>query len=763
MSDSPDVGGGGRRLAVLLLLVVGATAAVVSWRSLEADRGAARACDLLAEGRFVEAIAAAEAHAGPSGGGRRAAECRCVAQAQTGHLDRCLDDLTGLLRDPAAADWVPPLELTRLAVARLRDGGRADEGAALARRAAVAFPDDGPLRYLEFTVRAKSEGEEEAARALAAELGDGGEHADLRTLLATVFERRGDLAAAAEVLGDVPFAGGPDRRTEWYRARMRIAAASDDLDGLRALRQRWSAEPGVPAVLPIAAFATSLSLYQLTDPEVPTGVLLQAAVAGQEELPDDLAELCWRRLVSTLVATDQIDAAVEALGRGRERFELVGLSADELRRADLHFDETAEVGEVVFHLEHVPGGELLLSVAPPTPMSEPFAPAPGAGPTRSVRRPPGTHPLRWVVNSAEGPLASGNVFVQPGSTVEVTPRRAAASTPAAPPVPAAAATPPLGDGRSRVVLVLWDCADWRLVRYLLARGELPVLRTLLNRGARAVVHSSPPYTAAAVGALVRPTDADSAGVLATLFELGAEVGERRADHANPLSGLSWVLPVAPDTVADLGAGDRTVVNLLYSHGVLDAARHGEVVGPHGERGAPLQVAAFRPLTPAESARAPALEGTRVTAAPNLFAEAAALFDACQRLLEGGGVDVLLLRLGSLDVLSHGAYADVVSGLQDHGAGVLFDHYRYLDARTGDLLAQLDDDDWILVASDHGIRTSLQHDESAMFVLAGPGVVPGAVEGRPAWQGLARLIAELAGEEVDWPRSALSDLVPPADD
>ncbi len=122
------------------------------------------------------------------------------------------------------------------------------------------------------------------------------------------------------------------------------------------------------------------------------------------------------------------------------------------------------------------------------------------------------------------------------------------------------------------------------------------------------------------------------------------------------------------------------------------------------------------------------------------------------------MDVLLLRIGGLDVMTHGAYREVDSGRQDDGASALLDLYRYLDRRTGDLAGVLDADDVLIVASDHGISTPLKHDERALFVAVGPGIRAGRLDGEPHWRGLPRLLADLLGESTTWPRTGLSDLL-----
>ncbi len=281
-----------RRLAVALLLLAAAGAAVWSWSRFAADRVAAEVCDRVASGDFAGAVeasggpdAAAAPPDGSSAAGRTIAECRCVALAELDRLDEGLSELSAAMLAPGAADWVPPLDLTRLVVAHLRDTGRPAEAAVVARRAAAVHPDDGPLRYLEFTARATSEGEAAAAASMAAELDPaGGGHADLRLLLATVFERRADLDAARRALGDAPFAADPAAVTAWTRARLRVAALDDDLDEARRVRDAWTAAGAAPSLV-LAGYATALSLAQLEDPEAPTLRMLLVAVGHGDAPP----------------------------------------------------------------------------------------------------------------------------------------------------------------------------------------------------------------------------------------------------------------------------------------------------------------------------------------------------------------------------------------------------------------------------------------------------------------------------------------------
>ena len=69
---------------------------------------------------------------------------------------------------------------------------------------------------------------------------------------------------------------------------------------------------------------------------------------------------------------------------------------------------------------------------------------------------------------------------------------------------------------------------------------------------------------------------------------------------------------------------------------------------------------------------------------------------------------------------------------------------------------LDADDVLVVMSDHGIRTSLQHDTRAIFIAAGATISPGKIPGAPDIRGVGRMLANLLGVEVSWPETGLGD-------
>ncbi|HEV8631981.1 MAG TPA: alkaline phosphatase family protein, partial [Thermoanaerobaculia bacterium] len=203
-----------------------------------------------------------------------------------------------------------------------------------------------------------------------------------------------------------------------------------------------------------------------------------------------------------------------------------------------------------------------------------------------------------------------------------------------------------------------------------------------------------------------------------------------------------------------GAGDLRAVNLLHSYGGLQVGRHGEMSGPHGARSV-VPLAARRPLRPGEQALLVAADAT----AQPLLQEMAADFDSAVTLARPDGPDLVLLRVASLDLLTHGNFPATAAGGQNDGRPTLFAVYRYMDRRLGELYDALDGNDVLVVMSDHGIRTALQHDPQAMFVAVGASVPAGRLPDEPELRGVPRMIADFFGLASAWPATGIERWVP----
>jgi hypothetical protein len=311
------------------------------------------------------------------------------------------------------------------------------------------------------------------------------------------------------------------------------------------------------------------------------------------------------------------------------------------------------------------------------------------------------------------------------------------------------------DGRRRVALVLLDCGDWRILRYLLARGELPVIASLLHAGHRAVLDSDPPLTAAALEALVWPNRRGDASLLGLVHRMGVELAGLASIGDNPFAKLAWVLPESDDLFSTLGAGDLQAANLLLSHGGIRAGRHGEISGPDGRRRRVPVGRSARDLTPDERGRWPSLADPESEQDRFYVRTIAAELDASEALLRAGEVDFAAVRIEPLDILTHAHFGQLVAEGQDDGRGFLYDVYRYLDARLAGVDAALDADDVLIVMSDHGIRTAMEHARESFFVAVGGGVPQGRAPGMPALRGVSRSVADLLGVATDWPDTGVA--------
>jgi hypothetical protein len=749
-----------RRVAPLAALALVALAAgAVSVRRVGEQVAVLEACGAAERGEWGDVLARTAGRTGPDATGLAAAECRCRALLATGAGEACLALLEALLADPRAGDWTPGPELAVHVIQTWRDAGHARDAAELARRAARRHPADPDLFYLELVTRSAFEDEEAVLRELAARIPTSGpEAARMRVSLAHRFLQRAEPARALAALGEAPPPDAREGTGRWFETQGMALASAGDLRGVERTYTAWREAGGDPAEL-FARFALALSLAGLESPVEPTPSLLRRALAAADAAGDEsLHEALAIRLVLTLVNAGESREALAVYDRERLRHPLAGLAREELersatRRGLARGAAAPPRGRVRFTAPAIRGGaELLLSPEPGEPVDAPYAALrlPPSG-ELVVERAQDEAPLRWLLRDARArTLASGTTHLAAGE------ERGVAIDPGPPRERAAHALRRRpADGRRRVAALLLDCADWRIAQYLRARGELPVLDALLAAGHRAVLTSEPPLTAAALDALVFPLRQPSRSFFGLAHQLGTELAGLASVGRNPLGGLAWLLPEAPDLFSVVGAGPRSAANLLFAHGGIRAGRHGEVTGPEGRRRRVRLGAAARDLSASERERF-ALLAAAVTPRDAIHLRTiAAEMDAAREIAAAREVDLLLLRVEPLDLLTHAHFADAVRDGQDDGERLLFEVYRYLDARIAEVDAELDADDVLVVMSDHGIRTAMEHSPLAIFVAVGSGVPAGRAPGEPDLRGVSRVLAELLGVATEWPDSGVA--------
>jgi hypothetical protein len=750
-----------RGVLLVLALVLSAAAATSGFIALGKVRrqvAVGEICDATRESRWADAIAFGEGTAGPDAEGRVATECLCWAYGATDQLGKCTDLVERVLAEPGGADWVPDITIARELVRTRRDAGHVPEAAEFARRASQAYPNDSRLLELELTTRALVEDEgqviEDMKKRMPADLEAS---MPLRIVLAAAYERRANPDAELAILGETPPPQGHPAVESWFEGRANGFASKMDAKGLKDTYARWEAMGGDPVELR-ARYAIRVSLYGVEDPEYSQFDLLKKALDEEEQLKDDmLRRTLYERVMGRLLVDGKVEEALAVYDRAAKRYPGLIISRDEiLRTAEAgKAREGAQVpvdGTLIFAAE--PGsasGTLHISPdagAPGDAPYEPFALAPGK--EVRVQRKRTQHPVRWVLRDAsERPLASGTVWP------EHEPQRVAVhGVESTAPVPAHfEPTLRKGDGRRRVFVIINDCEDWRVLQYLRERGEMPVHDELLRTGYRAVLTSTPAFTGAAMESLVWPTRGRSVSFVGLANRLGIELEGLSSVDRNPLEFLQPLLPEGENLFERVGAEDHVAANFLFSHGYIDAGRNAELIGPAGRRRPASKVHALRPLRPEESAGLPAPLATQQKYRGEVEKIAAEL-DTATVLARDGEIDFMVLRVEPLDILTHGFFSEMLRPGQDDGGATLLWAYRYIDQRLGEIWNSLDDDDVFIVMSDHGIRTSLEHEEDAIFVAVGGGLPRTRVDGSPHLRGVASFLAGLFGIDTTWPDTGL---------
>jgi tetratricopeptide (TPR) repeat protein len=745
-------------LLVGLLVVLGGTG-YVSVQRLKRQMDVSRICDAAQMGDWARAVAHGEGPAGADEDGRIAAECLCWAYAATDQLDACVVLLDRILSDPEGEDWVPDVTLARMLLRKRIEVGAYPTAAEFARKATRAYPDDVALLELELLSRGAIEGEHAVLEDMRARVTSSGEASlHTRLVVASGYERLGDYQTALEVLGETPPLPGDPALRAWFEASAAALGALGRADALRALYASWRERGGDEYEIR-ARYAIRLSQFGLEDPQHSREQLLRQAIVDEERLEDEsLHRTLYERLVGRLLVDQKVDQALEIYDRAVQRFDNILISREEILRTARagHLSDLARADEpntIVFRLpEDAPPGAHWLSppldVPPDTAYQRIEARRAGE---LVAKRVPGQYPFRWVYLDADGHArASGSTWADRTHTeIDVRIRDARPN----------GFTPPqqaMGDGRRRIFVLINDCQDWRLTQYLLARGDLPMHHYLLGRGQRAVIESVPAFTGAAMESIVWPQRGERATFVGLLNRLGLEVAGLASVGTNPFRFLNPLLPEGETLFERVGAGDRVALNLLFSHGHIEAGRHAELVGPAGRRRGLTDLRSMRALRTEEMADLPA--GLHI---PQYRAEVhkmAAELDLAVELAREGEIDLMVLRVEPLDIMTHGFFTELMRPAQDDGLATLLWAYRYIDTRLAEVYAALDADDVLIVMSDHGIRTALEHEEDAFFVAVGEGVPHGRVPGMPHLRGFPELIARLFELETDWPDTGMASWV-----
>jgi tetratricopeptide (TPR) repeat protein len=746
----------------LVLLVLVAVGVYMVWRAVHRVRKTwteGVVCEAVSEGDLERALElgsrlAAEGLYDPS-----TVECHCAALVGVGQSDHCVELIEDLLARPEAGSWLPNPTLSAVIVEQRSARGDLPGAADLAHRAALRYPDTLLLLQQELKLRIQLEDEDMVLGEMIQRLPAVGSAAPgLRLEIAYRYLAIDRYAEALTLAGDSP-PPTADIRERWFDVRTRALAGLGRTDELLAASEEWKNAGGRPADVD-AQYSLLVSLFTLEDPRGVSIVELLRQALEQRDLieSENLKRGLYYRLIGILVVDGRYDEAEAEFDRAVEEFgEFSELTREEIllsRNQSLlqSTDVVAAKGTIEFQLPGArPGDRLLLSRPPSEPVDADYeqVPLPKSG-TVVVDRATSVAPVRWVLKDAnERTVGSGTVWPASGSKVIVRVERREPAKLPAPFEPRQRR----GDGRLRIVVAVLDCADWRLVQYLRTRGEVPALDHVVRHGQKAVLISDPPFTAAALRAIANPGTQGVSSFPGLLYQIGTEIESMNFVGVNPFDALHWVTVGQDDLFTTLGTTEFAVANMLHSYGPLQAGRHARVYGPYGQEREISGLRGSRILSNEEEGRYPGLAHS-LGGDKKLVEEMAADFDALDVLTVDDRIDLVMFRLDSLDVFTHSHFARSLESAQDDGDRALFWFYRYMDERLGGVFDTLDQDDILIVMSDHGIRTALEHDRHAFFVAAGGQVPVGRIPGAPSLKGTGLMLAELFGVQTEWPATGM---------
>lgn len=682
---------------------------------------------------------------------RIASECLCLADFVAVSPERCLERLLPYM-DDLDHGWHPDADVA----VEVSEVLLQQERWPLAARMLDVVIEDHPTAVTVNELWLDAHGHDSPEDELMARVAERLRRAErvsdqlaMTAMLASRWHARGDNKRCVEVIGDVSRFAQLDAEEELLTAKSECLAVDNRRDDVIADWAAWVRRGGDPLKADALRCLMLLAGHAATVEDLER--LLDIDRHG-ETLPLELRRLVARRLISDLLSTRPTDAA-EVLARAKRDLGMAADSLADFERAVAPHTEGQAMVPVDFVLPSSTNAKLLVSTegaAADTVFEEhDFV----DGRVRLMRA-GGRLPLRWVVRDGEGaPRASGSTWVKPGgSQVQVS----LLPPPTAKPI---AFRPPSlrpADGRRRVYVLIPDSWDWRLVNQLRARGELPVVDNLVRTGTSGVLWSDPPMTAAAMNALVYPEIAAPFGVLQLVHEMGEELGGLASIGSNPLDFVSPWLPQRVSLFETIGAGDRVVANLLFSHADIDAGRNAERTGPTGRHRRIAITRARRPLSAAELAVVGDVSDGLTTQHLDTIA---AQLDLFADLIDAREDDLVLLRAEAVDLLTHRLFSETTTGRQDDARSVLFGAYRLIDRHLAEIAGRLDADDVLVIMSDHGAATSLQHDYPAVFIAWGVPVRAGHLDGAPALRGVPRYLADLLGVTTSFPETGLAAALP----
>ncbi|MEM5563539.1 alkaline phosphatase family protein [Psychroserpens sp. AS72] len=319
--------------------------------------------------------------------------------------------------------------------------------------------------------------------------------------------------------------------------------------------------------------------------------------------------------------------------------------------------------------------------------------------------------------------------------------------------------------KNKVLLIGWDAADWKIIGPLLAKGQMPALKKLIDKGVYGnMATMNPPYSPMLWSTVATGKTPDKHGVLGFLELMPDMKGIRPVTVSSRKSRALWNIfhnqglksnlvgwwpsfPAEPiNGVIVTDKFQKVNINPNVKSPIVDGTIHPSklVKDLHDLRLHPSEIteAHILPFIPnALKINQEKDQGLQTFA--KVMAENVSLHAAATNLMRTTEWDFMGVYFDFIDHFCHAfmkfhppKLAPIPQDLFEIYNDCIFSAYRFQDMMLGRMLDLVDDDTTVIVMSDHGYESgnkrilkmpkyqaapSLEHRQFGMFVAAGPNI------------------------------------------
>lgn len=320
--------------------------------------------------------------------------------------------------------------------------------------------------------------------------------------------------------------------------------------------------------------------------------------------------------------------------------------------------------------------------------------------------------------------------------------------------------------KSKIVVIGWDAADWKVINPLLEQGKLPGLQSVMNRGVHGKIQTlDPPLSPMLWTSIATGVRADKHGITGFVEPTPSGDGIRPVTSTsrkvkaiwNILNQNGWKSNVVawwPSNPAEPING--VMVSNLYQlaskekmeewempAGTIHPESMNEIMAEFRVHPHEITLAMMYPFVPDVMENVELRREKKTVMISKTISQAASVHAASTYLMQETEWDFMAVYHDAIDHFCHIAMRyypprrpEISEKDYEFYKGVVEAGYRYQDMMLERTLEMIDDDTTILILSDHGFHSdhqrplyipnepsglAVEHSPYGIFVMAGPGI------------------------------------------